>query len=103
MSADDTFVVGVRQKPISQKNLAKWVKETPDEFCRTEEALLNYQRNKKLIDFDCVPGEIEDQIMDLYNSLNTNKKQPPLEYFHQHKLNTLMEKYFFRTPTTFTK
>jgi len=103
LSPDDTFVAGVRQKPISQKNLAKWVKEGPGQFCKTEQALSNYQRNKQLIDFDCVPEEIEDQIMDLYESLNNNEKQPPLEYFHRHKLNTLMEKYFFRTPTTFTK
>lgn len=103
LSPDDTFVAGVRQKPISQKNLAKWVKEGPGQFCKTKEALSNYQRNKRLIDFDCVPEEIEDQIMDLYHSLNTSEKQPPLEYFQRHKLNTLMEKYFFRTPTTFTK
>ena len=103
LSADDTFVVGVRQKPISQKNLDKWVKESPGQFCTSKETLSNYQRNKRLIDFDCVPTEIEDKIMDLYTSLNNSEKQPPLEYFHRHKLNTLMEKYFFRTPTTFTK
>ena len=79
------------------------MKEGPGQFCKTEQALSNYQRNKQLIDFDCVPEEIEDQIMDLYESLNNNEKQPPLEYFQRHKLNTLMEKYFFRTPTTFTK
>ena len=28
LSPDDTFFAGVRQKPISQKNLAKWDKET---------------------------------------------------------------------------
>jgi 5'-3' exonuclease len=103
LSPDDTFVAGVRQKPISQKNLAKWVQESPGQFCQSDEILSNYQRNRQLIDFDYVPTEIEDKIMDLYKSLNTSKKQPPLEYFQQHKLNTLMEKYFFRTPTTFTK
>jgi 5'-3' exonuclease len=103
LSSDDTFVSGVRQKPISKKNLDKWVKESPHQFCKTSEDLQNYHRNQRLIDFDCIPLEIEDKIMDLYHSLNNSEKQVPLEYFQRHKLNDLMEKYFFRNPTQFAK
>jgi len=103
LSPDDCFVKGERQRPISQKNLSKWVEQTPNEFCSTQEQLENYHRNRMLIDFDYIPTEIVDKILDEYNSLNINDKQVPLEYFQEHQLNDLMQEYFFRRSTPFKK
>ena len=103
LSPDDCFVKGERQKPISQKNLAKWVEMDPAAFCNTDVQLANYHRNRKLIDFDYVPEEIEQQILDEYNSLNISGKKVPLEYFQKHQLNDLMQDYFFRSSTPFKK
>ena len=103
LSADDCFVKGERQRPISQKNLAKWVDMEPSSFCMNDTQLANYHRNRLLIDFDYVPKEIEQQILDEFNSLNTDGKQVPLEYFQQHQLNDLMQEYFFRSSTPFKK
>jgi len=103
LSADDCFVKGERQRPISQKNLSKWVDMEPSKFCVNETQLANYHRNRMLIDFDYVPEEIEKQILDEFNSLNTDGKQVPLEYFQQHQLNDLMQEYFFRSSTPFKK
>jgi 5'-3' exonuclease len=103
LSQDDCFVQGVRQKPISQKKLAKWVEQDPTVFCETEDQYKNYCRNRTLIDFDYIPVEIEDQIMLQYKSLNTFEKTVPLEYFQEHQLNELMQEYFFRSSTPFKK
>jgi 5'-3' exonuclease len=103
LSPDDCFVSGLRQRPISQKNLSKWVDQEPDAFCANETQLANYHRNRVLIDFDYVPKEIEQQIMDQFKSLNTSGKKVPLEYFQKYQLNDMMAEYFFRSSTTFKK
>jgi len=100
LSADDTFVTSVRQKPISQKKLNVWVDQDPEKFCQNQEQFNNYCRNRTLIDFDYVPEEIEDKIMSEYGSLNSGGKQVPLEYFQKHQLNDLMEDYFFRSTSS---
>ena len=103
LSADDSFVQGVRQKPISQKKLVKWVEQDPTTFCETDDQYRNYCRNRTLIDFDYVPEEIEHEIMQQFNSLNISEKTVPLEYFQEHELNDLMQEYFFRRTTPFKK
>jgi len=103
LSQDDCFVLGIRQKPISQKKLAKWVDQDPNTFCENKEQIDYYCRNRTLIDFDYVPEEIESKIILEYNSLNNIVKKVPLEYFHQHKLNDLLQDYYFRTSTPFEK
>jgi len=103
LSADDSFVQGIRQKPISQKKLVKWVEQDPTTFCETDDQYRNYCRNRTLIDFDYVPEEIEHEIMQQFNSLNISEKTVPLEYFQEHELNDLMQEYFFRRTTPFKK
>lgn len=101
LSSDDCIVQGVRQKPISQKKIAKWIDQTPQQFCLDTEQMRNYHRNQRLIDFDYVPEEIEQQILDEYNSLNISGKKVPLEYFKEHQLNDLMQDFFFRSSSPF--
>lgn len=96
LSKDDVFVSGERQKPISQKKITKWLEIEPSKFCETEEQYKNYCRNKVLIDFDCIPQELENKIMQEYASINICEKKVPLDYFSKHKLNDLMQDYFFR-------
>ena len=99
LSDADTFVVGKRQKPISKKNLEKWVRLDPSVFCDTKELMDNYERNKNLIDLTCIPRDLEQKIVDQYLSLNNQDKQVPLEYFKEHQLNDLMQEYYFRKNT----
>jgi 5'-3' exonuclease len=101
LSDADTFVVGKRQKPISKKNLDKWVGLDPCVFCNTKELMDNYERNRNLIDLTCIPQDIEQKIVDEYLSLNSQEKQVPLEYFKEHQLNTLMQEFAFRSKLSF--
>jgi len=101
LSDDDTFVVGKRQKPISKKNLERWVTLDPLDFCKTPEEKQNYMRNRKLIDLTCIPEQLATEIVSYYKALNSNERKVPLEYFQQHQLTKLMEEYVFRNTQPF--
>jgi len=101
LSDSDTFVVGKRQKPISKKNLEKWVTQDPSVFCNDKQLAENYERNRKLIDLSCIPEQLATEIVACYKSLNSNEKKVPLEYFQQHQLNKLMEEFVFRNTQPF--
>ncbi len=90
LSDDDTFTSGKRQKPISKKNLVKWITQDPESFCN-ESQLKNYLRNKNLIDLSCVPKDIETKIVEEFELLNSSvKKKITLSYFLNNKLTSLL-------------
>lgn len=90
LSDDDTFISGKRQKPISKKNLCKWIKSSPESFC-SEEQLKNFERNRTLIDLSCIPKEIYQKIVDEFEVLNRDvRRGVQINYFLEHKLSTLL-------------
>jgi 5'-3' exonuclease len=90
LSDSDTFVTGKRQKPISKKNIAKWIHSEPETYCN-EEQLSNYHRNLKLIDLTQIPSEIEDKIVTEFNQLNSSKpNKVSMNYFIENKLVSLL-------------
>ena len=91
LSSGDTFVTNKRQRPISKKNLQKWIYDDPSVFCNTKEKLDNYERNKILIDLDCIPDDLRAKILDEFKSLNSNDRTKlSVDYFVEHKLVSLM-------------
>jgi len=90
LSADDCIVEGVRQKPISKKKIELWMNEKPEDFCKNGMSE-KWERNKKLIDFDCIPKEITDSIVNEYIKEKTPKQGQLLNYFISKKLKFLME------------
>ena len=90
LSADDCIVEGVRQRPISKKKVATWMNEKPEDFCENGMSE-KWERNKKLIDFDCIPKEITDAIVSEYAKEKTPKQGQLLNYFISKKLKFLME------------
>jgi hypothetical protein len=91
LSDDDTFVSGKRQKPISKKNLVKWVDQKPNQFCLNNQQLKNYNRNKILIDLSCIPQELQLKIIEEFEVLNRNVRQGvPINYFLKNNLTTLL-------------
>jgi len=60
-------------------------------FCNTKEKLDNYERNKTLIDLECIPDDLRAQILNEFTSLNSNDKTKlSVDYFVEHKLVSLM-------------
>ena len=91
LSADNIFVEGGRQTPITKKKLDSWFGKDPKEFC-DETMLRNFQRNELLIDFDKIPKEIEDNILESYANSVINKKSKLLNYFIENRFKEFISK-----------
>ena len=89
LSPDDTFVNGIRQKPISKKKLDYWIDSDPKGFCN-EYQYRNFQRNQRLVDFDYIPKEIEESILSEFDSIKAAGRHKILNYFIKNKLNDLI-------------
>lgn len=61
-SADDVFKMGIRQTPITAKWLEEIMELPAKEFCKTDEELRRYRRNRTLIDFTCIPAYVQENI-----------------------------------------
>jgi 5'-3' exonuclease len=88
LSADNCFVVGERQKPLTAKKLINII----DNIDNLEGPLYrNYIRNKKLIDLSEIPEEIKEKVMDSYNKQSDKGRDKMFNYFIAYKLKNLME------------
>ena len=89
LSADNCLVEGVRQKAISKKKVAIWSEMDPNDF--DEDLKRGWDRNKTLIDFNCIPKEINDDILNQYNKEKIHQRGQLMNYFIKHRLKYLME------------
>lgn len=87
LSDGDTFIMpDKRQKTITSKKIEYWwinQEEIPQE---------NIDRNRKIIDFDQIPQEISQQIIDKYNETQTNDRRGLLDFFIKKKLKILFDR-----------
>lgn len=98
LSAANSFVNKVRQKPITTKRLAAWCgfNGMPSaefaELCNNDPTIkYNYERNKTLIDLSFVPTDLSDQIISEYHGQGGKDRSKLLNYFIDNKLRHLME------------
>ena len=87
-SPSDCFVRDLRQKPITQKTLEKYLNEDVKNFSYDE--AVNFGRNQTLIDLTFIPQEIKEKIINTYEETKPAKGKL-LNYFIEHKLKNLME------------
>lgn len=92
LSPDNCLVAQERQKPISQKNLDKWLVEDPDTFCTTETMKRGYKRNELLIDFDYIPEDVTDRILSTYGEVKKGDASRLLNYLIENRLRNLIER-----------
>jgi hypothetical protein len=90
LSADDTFVVGARQKPISQKKLDQWLVSDPKEFC-DEKMLRGYLRNQQLVDLNFIPPDIKKEVLVQYEQQAGKGRDKLFNYFIERRLKLLLE------------
>jgi len=88
LSPSDCFVRDLRQKPITQKTLEKYLNEDVKNF--SYEEAVNFGRNQTLIDLSFIPQEIKEKIINSYEE-TIPAKGKLLNYFIEHKLKNLME------------
>ena len=87
-SPSDCFVRDLRQKPITQKTLDKYLDEQVEKYSETDQT--NFVRNQSLIDLTFIPTEIKAKIINTYEETKPAKGKL-LNYFIEHKLKNLME------------
>ena len=92
LSPDNTFVDGLRQRPLSKKKVESWRDaDTKDIPNWNDEVKRNYQRNTSLIDLSKVPEDIEEQIIKEYTKPVKGNRKKLLNYFTEKKLRELTE------------
>lgn len=89
LSPDNTFVDELRQKPLTKKKLETWIDLEPTDFC-SDEMLRNYQRNKTLIDLECIPSDLKVKILEEYQNAEHGDRSKLLNYFIKKRLKNLM-------------
>lgn len=87
LSQDDTFVTGVRQKPLTQKRLTEMM-ATPVSALPTE-ILRNYKRNEQLIDLKQIPDSVAIKIQEAFDRATPATKQDFLAYLIEHRCGEL--------------
>ena len=93
LSPDNTFVEGLRQKPLGKNKIDSWkqvgawpIEDWNDELKR------NYQRNSKLIDLNMIPDTIKDTIYNSWKKECDTSRSKILPYFMKHRLRELTER-----------
>jgi hypothetical protein len=89
LSADDVFVTGTKQKPINKKRLEEWA--NIENIPLGSETKKYYERNKKLIDLEEIPGLIYNDILNKYKTYTVPSRSLLLTYFIENKLKSLIE------------
>jgi len=87
LSPDNTFVDGLRQRPLSKKKIAAMV----EGVFPNDEVKRNYQRNKKLIDLKESPPELYLECINAYQEAPDGDRSKLLNYFTQKRLRNLVE------------
>ena len=89
LSPDNTFVDGLRQRPLSRKKIQSWLIGGGSDW--NDEVKRNFQRNSTLIDLSRTPEELKNQIRLEYKNAPHGDRSKLLNYFMKNKLKELTE------------
>ncbi len=91
LSADESFVNGVRQTPLSLTKVKQWLDLEPEIFC-DHDTLSKYRRNETLIDLSKTPSVLKKECLEQLSrqKLDKNRKYL-LKYFTKFNLKNLTE------------
>jgi 5'-3' exonuclease len=90
LSPDGVFTEGGRQKPITEVKIIQWMNQQPEDFC-VGEMLRNYKRNEMLIDLSKIPNNLQENILDKYESVQPKTRQVFMNYMINNRLKNLIE------------
>lgn len=94
LSEDADIANGVRQSPITKTRIERWTKhylETNGEL-HPELTAAKFLRNQTLMDLmNCIPKQIEENIMSTYNGVKPTSKLKLQGYFVRNKMKTLFD------------
>ena len=92
LSADDTFISENSQTPLRQTKIDNWLEHSDNlREHMDDEIYRNYQRNKKLIDLTDIPEDIQESIINNFNSQAKTPNMKILNYLIKKRCNHLIE------------
>jgi len=89
ISNDNVFAEGIRQKPVTKK-----IKEYYLSADFNDSTINNYRniiRNRTLLDFEYIPSELKEQIVQEYEKEQSGSKSDMMKYMIKHNLKLLLE------------
>jgi len=92
LSPDNAIMDDIRQSPMTKKKIEYWA-ENADNLrdVMTSEEYRNYQRNKTLIDLAEIPTELQNNVINTYESQKPAMKMRVLNYLIKKRCNHLIE------------
>lgn len=92
LSKDDIFLIeGERQKVVTAKRLAEFI-ELGFDACKNDEERRNWHRNQTLIDFQYIPGDLKNDIVEQYlNTKVVNDKTQIMNYLIKNRCRLLLD------------
>ena len=92
LSPDNAIMDDIRQSPMTKKKIEYWA-ENADNLrdVMTSEEYRNYQRNKTLIDLTEIPTELQNNVINTYESQKPAMKMRVLNYLIKKRCNHLIE------------
>ena len=94
LSHDNVFVEGERQRPLSRKKKDDMINQLnhADSGYQHSEWYRNYQRNRKLIDLEYTPEELQSEILEQFNSQDKwAKRGEVLPYLINNRMKLMIE------------
>lgn len=91
LSPDNCFAAGERQRTLNSKRLLEWIDQDAETFCTNDNTLRGYKRNQTLIDFDYIPGEIQESIVEAFENAKPAPKAQMINYFMEKNLKVMLE------------
>lgn len=92
LSPDNTFIDGLRQKPMRAKKIQEWYQSKDAlESVMDKETLRNFQRNQRVIDLDYIPEDITSAIKTEVGKEAIKPKKDILNYLISKRCNMLVE------------
>ena len=92
LSPDDTFITGQHQNQLRQTKIDEWINNLDTlRESMGDENYRNFQRNRTLIDFDYIPEEIQQTIINTFNETKPAPKMKVLNYLVKNRLKNLIE------------
>ena len=87
-----TRVEGERAPSIMQKELDVWLEAVDPTLDMTPEMAARYKENERLRDFNFIPKDVENAILEAYNAPKIGNKSKMQKYFIQNRMVRMAEK-----------
>ncbi len=92
LSEDDVFInPSKRQTPMTKKRLEGYdIPNFSKSLLTTEKEVRNFARNQRLIDFSQIPNDVQEGVIDVFESSEAPSRKKLKEYFMKKSLGNLL-------------